>query len=207
MLEKYQQRHHRCLSISFVDPEQNGSRTAHALSIDDGRVTEDHVTCALFVHLGNSCSDCLQSENSTIGETGDGTLSKVLNDVGNRIRLGSEEVVDFFEDTVCQRNHNISVKRERTFWRLLLHCHLGNLGNHLEPEELGMKGSRYIHRMSWGMRLGLVLAPLKLGRQRLFVRVDQGKKGEDIPPATARAEMRMVLSAHILMIGFVLFVE
>lgn len=115
MLEKYQQRHHRCLSISFVDPEQNGSRTAHALSIDDGRVTEDHVTCALFVQLGNSCSDCLQSENSTIGETGDGTLSKVLNDVGNRIRLGSEEVVDFFKDTVCQRNYNISVKKGTYF--------------------------------------------------------------------------------------------
>ena len=69
--------------------------TAHALSIDNGRVTEDHVTSALLVQFGNSSSNSLQSEHSTVGESGDGTLSKVLDNVGNGVGLGSKEVVDF----------------------------------------------------------------------------------------------------------------
>jgi hypothetical protein len=69
--------------------------TAHALSIDDGRVTEDHVTSTLLVQFGDGSSDSLQGENSTVGETSDGTLSQVLDNVGDGVGLLSEEVVDF----------------------------------------------------------------------------------------------------------------
>jgi hypothetical protein len=81
---------------------EQGGHTAHALSIDNGRVTEDHVASALLVQFGNGCSDSLQSEYSTVGKSGDGTLSQVLDNVGNGVGLGSEEVVDFLKNANCQ---------------------------------------------------------------------------------------------------------
>jgi archaeosine-15-forming tRNA-guanine transglycosylase len=69
--------------------------TTHALSIDNGRITEDHVTSALLVQFGNGCSDSLQSEDSTVGESSDGSLSQVLDNVGDGVGLGGEEVVNF----------------------------------------------------------------------------------------------------------------
>jgi hypothetical protein len=69
--------------------------TTHALSIDNGRITEDHVTSALLVQFGNGCSDSLQSEYSTVGESSDGSLSQVLDNVGDGVGLGGEEVVNF----------------------------------------------------------------------------------------------------------------
>jgi len=40
-------------------------------------------------------SKSLEGRDDTVGETGDGTLGQIGDDVGNGIRLGSEETVDF----------------------------------------------------------------------------------------------------------------
>jgi hypothetical protein len=69
--------------------------TAHALSIDNGRVTEHHITSALLVQFGDGCSDSLQSEYSTVGKSSDGTLSEILDNVGDGVGLGGKEVVNF----------------------------------------------------------------------------------------------------------------
>lgn len=76
--------------------------TAHALSVDDGRVAEYHVASALLVQFGNSSSNSLQSEGNTVGETCNGTLCQVLDDVGDWVGLLSKELVDFLENTDCQ---------------------------------------------------------------------------------------------------------
>ena len=90
--------------------------TTHALSVDDGRVTEYHVTSALLVQFGNSSSNSLQSEGNTVGEAGDGTLCQILDDVGDWVGLLSEELVDFLENTDCQKESNGEEIR-RTSWK------------------------------------------------------------------------------------------
>jgi hypothetical protein len=90
MLGLYQQQHHQCLMSAKVMLINGKGLTAHALSIDNGRVTEDHVTSAFLVQLGNSSSNSFQSEYSTVGESGNGTLSEVLDNVGDWVGLGSE---------------------------------------------------------------------------------------------------------------------
>lgn len=70
-------------------------RTAHALSIDNCRIAENHVTCALFVKLGDSRSDGLENKDCTVCETRYGALCQVLDDIGDMIGLDSEKVVDF----------------------------------------------------------------------------------------------------------------
>jgi len=89
---------------------KEGAHTALTLSIDDGRVTVDHVACTVWVQLWDgrlfrqfisrsgeerTYGESLEGRDDTVGETGDGTLSQIGNDVGNGVRLSCEEVVDF----------------------------------------------------------------------------------------------------------------
>ena len=58
-------------------------------------------TVAYFVNLlqgtrrKRTYGESLECRDDTVGETGDGTLGQIGDDVGNGIRLGSEETVDF----------------------------------------------------------------------------------------------------------------
>ena len=58
-------------------------------------------TVAYFVNLlqgagrKGTYGESLEGRDDTVGETGDGTLSQIGNDVGNGVRLSCEEVVDF----------------------------------------------------------------------------------------------------------------
>lgn len=81
--------------------------TTHALSVDDGRVTEYHVTSALLIQFGDSSPNSLQSKGGTVGEPSDGALCQILDDVGDWVGLLSEELVDFLKDTDCQRRRTV----------------------------------------------------------------------------------------------------
>jgi hypothetical protein len=52
---------------------------------------------------GITYSESLQGGYYTIGQPDNGTLSKVCYDVGNRILIGREEVIDFSKNTLGQR--------------------------------------------------------------------------------------------------------
>lgn len=83
------------------------------LSIDDVAVTSDHVTCAIGVELGDGSllisvvstvimkrgtyGKTLEGKGNTVSESSDGTLCQILDNVGNRVLLGREELVDFLE--------------------------------------------------------------------------------------------------------------
>lgn len=106
--------------------------TALTLGIDDAAVASDHVARTIRVELGDgsliiSCarvfvnrrytnSKTPESKGDPVGESSDGTLCQVLDDVGNRVLLGGQELVDFLKSATMSALFQEKWSSGQTIW-------------------------------------------------------------------------------------------